>query len=127
MMRLRLILLSAALLSLPACAMNSATGAAGPVLDATVPTKPADVANKTTLDERLAIGATVSYTAASRLGTALATAGLIDKARFKALDAQGYAAVQAVKAAYDAGNATSYTAAIDRVNATVAAINTLVR
>jgi hypothetical protein len=123
----RLILMSALLLTLPACGVTTGAGMAGPVLDATVPTKPVDVADKTTLDERLATGATVSYTAASRLGTALASAGLIDKARFKALDAQGYAAVLAVKAAYDASNAASYAAAIDRVNAAVAGINTLVR
>lgn len=130
-MRFGLILASAVALALSGCGdrvpLGTAGSVAGPVLDATVPGKPADVADKTTLDERLAIGATVSYTAASRLGTALASAGLIDKERFKALDRQGYAAVLAVKAAYDAGNATSYTVAIDRVNATVAAINTLVR
>jgi hypothetical protein len=125
-MRLGLILLSAALLALPGC-NTMARSAAGPVIDAAVPIKPADVASKTTLDERLGIGATIGYTAASRLGTALARAGLIDKTRFKALDAKGYAAITAVKAAYDAGNATSYTAAIDRVNAAVADINTLVR
>lgn len=122
----RLIVMSALLLALPACGVTAGS-VAGPVLDASIPTKPVDVADRTTLDERLATGATVSYTAASRLGTALASAGLIDKARFKALDNQGYTAVLAVKAAYDAGNAASYVAAIDRVNAAVAGINTLVR
>jgi hypothetical protein len=125
MMRYRMILIAAALL-LPGCAMTAGS-LAGPALDASVPVKPVDVADKTTLDERLATGATIGYTAASRMGTALASAGLIDKARFKALDNQGYAAVLAVKAAYDAGNAGSYVAAIDRVNAAVAGINTLVR
>lgn len=124
MMRKLMITMGMAL-SLAACATPGSI--VGGVLDASVPTKPADVANKTSLDERLATGATIAYTAASRLGTALASAGLIDKARFKALDQQGYAAVLAVKAAYDAGNSTSYAAAIDRVNAAVAGINALVR
>ena len=125
-MRYRLILL-AAVMGLNACGASTAGSMAGTALDASIPVKPGQVADRTTLDERLATGVTVSYTAASRLGTALASAGLIDKARFKALDNQGYAAVLAVRAAYDAGNATSYVAAIDRVNAAVAGINSLVR
>jgi hypothetical protein len=99
----------------------------GTAIDAAVPVKPADVADQTTLDERIGIVATLGYTAASRMGTALASAGLIDKARFKALDAQGYAAVLALKAAYDTGNAGSYSDAIARANAAVAGMKSLVR
>lgn len=93
----------------------------------TPPPAPVDVADKTALDEQAGITATVAYTAASRLGLALARAGIIDKAKFKALDARGYAAVLAIKAAYDAGNSASYFAAIEQAKAATAQISALVK
>lgn len=91
------------------------------------PIQPATVANATTLDERTGIAATTGYTAASVLGNRLSRAGIIDRARFKALDNQGYAAVLAIRAAYDAGNATGYAEAITKANAAVDAIKGLVQ
>lgn len=132
---MRLMLLAAALsMSLAGCmgqgsAITSpggvATAAAGAVLDSAIVTKPVDVANRTTLDEALGIGATNAYTAASRMGAALARAGLIDKARFKAADQAGIEAVRALRRAYLTLNASKYNEAIDRAYAAVAAMSAL--
>lgn len=107
-------LVLAALLALSACA-------------GTLPTGPSNVAEATVLDEKIGIGAEAAYTTATKLGTALARAGLIDKAKFKGADAKAYAALAAVRTAYRAGNATSYAAAIAELYAAVADIRALVK
>lgn len=86
-----------------------------------------NAADKTTLDEQAGIDATDLYTAASLFGARLATAGLIDKAKFKAADNKGYAAVQAIHAAYESGNAPNYLAAIAQAKIAVADIKSLVK
>ena len=104
---------AALLLALPACA--------------TLPTAPAAVADKTVLDEKIGIAATVGYTAASTLGNRLSRLGVIPRAQFQALDQRGYDAVIAIRAAYLAGNATNYLAAIEQAKAATAAIGGLVK
>lgn len=84
-------------------------------------------ADKTTLDEQAGIDATALYTATSLLGARLATAGLINKAAFKAADNKGYAAVQAIHAAYEAGNAPNYLAAIAQAKSAAGDIKSLVK
>lgn len=83
---------------------------------------PADLASSTALDEKAAIMAETSYATASILGTRLAQVGLIDRERFKAADARAYAALQAVRAAYQAGNSREFGQALDQANAAIGAI-----
>jgi hypothetical protein len=132
---MRLILIAAALSlplagcmgqgSAPTSPGSAAVVAAGAVLDTTVPIKPVEIADRTTIDEAVGIGATNAYTAASRMGAALARAGLIDKAKFKAADQRGIEAVRALRIAYLTLNATKYADAIDRAYAAVAAMSAL--
>jgi hypothetical protein len=104
---------AALLLALPACA--------------TLPVAPVAVADKTVLDEKIGIAATVGYTAASTLGNRLSLLGVIPRAQFQALDQRGYDAVIAIRAAYLTGNAVSYLAAIEQAKAATAAIGGLVK
>ena len=91
----------------------------------TLPPPPSAVADATKLDENVGRAATNAYTAASTLGRQLALAHQIDKAKFKKLDQKGYDLVLAIRAAYEAGNATSYADLIVKLNATVAQIKGL--
>lgn len=87
------------------------------------------VAGTTALDERAALSVELSY-AAFRIALETGVdAGLIrgERAtRAAALDNRAFAAVGAVRAAYRAGNATSYVAAVDEalraVNLALAAV-----
>lgn len=105
---MRKILALALLASLPGCA---ALGA-GPV---SIPA-PIDLTDRTTLDEKAAISAEVTYTAASRLGVALVRAGVLDTERFKALDNKAWLALRAVRSAYASGTAPEYAMAIAKFN-----------
>lgn len=86
-----------------------------------------NAADSTTLDEQAGIYATNAYTAASTLGRRLVVAGVIDKAKFKDADNKGYAAVQTLRAAYEAGNSRNYSDAIRRAYAAVNDIKALVK
>lgn len=94
---------------------------------ATMPLAPADVANATVLDEKAAIAAEAGYTATSILGNRLSRLGIIPRPAFQALDAKGYAAIQAVRIAYNASNATSYAKALEDAKAATVAIGELVK
>ena len=109
---MRKLIAAALLLALPACA--------------TLP-GPAVVADRTVLDERIGIAATVGYTAASTLGNRIWPKGSAGRPAFQALDQRGYDAVIALRAAYLTGNATSYIQAIERAKAATAAIGELVK
>lgn len=78
---------------------------------------PAQYANKTVLDEQVAIGAELTYKTARVLVETAVDLGQIKgqtAIRLAALDNQAYAATTAVRTAYIAGNATNYlSAAID--------------
>lgn len=102
-------------LALPACHFGS------------VLTNGSTPANATTLDEKLGVGAEATYQTGNKLGAALVTAGLMDKAKFKDADNKAYTALLAVRAAYKAGNATDYATAVAQVNAAVAEIRALVK
>lgn len=110
---MRNLALLALLCALPACA--------------TVPTSPAAVADNTLIDEKVGIAATIGYTAASTLGNRLSRLGVINRAQFQALDQKGYDAVLAIRAAYLAGNASSYLLAVEQAKAATAAIGGLVK
>lgn len=109
------ILLVAAALALSGCATVPS-----------VPSAPVDLTSQTTLDEKGAIAAETAYTAAAKAASLAIRAGVIhDPATIKRigeLDRQAYAAVQATRAAYDAGNASSYVSAFTRSNAAVRAL-----
>lgn len=88
---------------------------------------PGSVAAATKLDQQIGIGAESAYTASALLGSALARAGLIDAAKFKAFDQGAYAALLASRSAYRAGNAADYAAAVAQVHVAVAQIKSLVK
>lgn len=105
-----------------ACSPGQSGTAAG-----SMPSGPAALANSTTLDEKAAITAETAYSAASLLGAKLADAGLIDRAKFRAADQTGYTALLAVRAAYKAGNADGFAAAILQLNAAVMDIKSIAK
>lgn len=86
---------------------------------------PAGYADLTVADEQAAIGAEASYLAASMFGTMLVQSGSLDKARFKAIDAHAFRALQLVRAAYTAGNATGLKQALDQFKPALAALQHL--
>jgi hypothetical protein len=109
---IRLLPLALLALTLPGC---SALGA--------LKGEPATVANQTVLDEKLAIGVELAYQAA---GQAVLTLNQVRpfspemKERVKAADRTAYEAVVAVRAAYAAGNASSYSMAAAQAQSAVA-------
>lgn len=85
---------------------------------------PVEVADQTILDERAAIGAELAYRAQNTLLELAVDSGRLkgDLAlRAAGFDRQAYAALQAVRSAYRAGNAASYAAALDEARAAVEA------
>lgn len=103
--------------ALAALALFSLTACPGPITS--VPT-PAEVADRTKIDEQAALTVTLAYTAAARAAAlAIETSVVTDRAtiaKIGALDLKAKAAVDAVEAAYRAGNASSYAAALLAAN-----------
>jgi hypothetical protein len=82
---------------------------------AALPAAPTEIANTTVLDEQAALSVELAYQASALTLRSGLRAGLIkgpDAVRAAKADQIAYSAVQAVRAAYDAGNARSYTAAL---------------
>lgn len=101
----RALIIAAAALSLCGCSTLSLP-----------PASPQEVASQTKVDEMLLMGAEISYKAARSLAEASADAGLIDATaavKIKAIDSQVYEWLEKARAAYEAGNATDYRAAIE--------------
>ncbi len=94
-----------------------------------LPTTPSDAANGTILDERAALSVELAYKAQAKLLETAVDAGLLkgNRAAVAAtFDIRAKSAVDAVRAAYDAGNAQSYNAAIDEARSAIeAAVNTI--
>lgn len=84
---------------------------------------PSDLAGSTVLDEKGAIAAELAYTAANRAAALAIRSGAVSEpatiARIGELDRRAYAAVQAVRAAYAAGNSASYAEAFARSQAAI--------
>lgn len=79
-----------------------------------IPPSPASVANQTKLDEQTGLAITSGYraaVAAARLANQIRPFSPGTKTRAAELDAKAFAAVAAVRSAYEAGNAESYAAA----------------
>ena len=77
---------------------------------------PSQYADRTILDERVAISTELAYQAAAVSFLALDDAGLLtpeQRGAAVAADKRAYAALQALRGAYDAGNAASYAIAAD--------------
>lgn len=80
------------------------------------PPPPATIADTTTLDETGAIGVEVAYKAFRTAMELAVDAGMLKGAtalRVRDLDNRAYALVSAARAAYRAGNAATYSAAVD--------------
>ena len=104
------------------CALSACTP------PATIPPAPGAIADKTVLDEQGALAAELAYKAARIALETGVDAGVIrgaTAARIAALDAKAYAALRVVRRAYEAGNATSYAAALVTVRAAIADLLTL--
>lgn len=86
---------------------------------------PKAVADTSVADERAVIALELAYTSATRAGTTLARAGIIDAERFKELDRKAYTALQAVRAAYRAGNSDGYALAVTELETAIREINNL--
>jgi hypothetical protein len=80
---------------------------------------PRSATSQTVLDEKLAIGAEASYQTANLIGSGLVSVGVLTVDKFKTLDNAAYTALEAVRAAYDAGDASSYAAALARLKSAV--------
>jgi len=90
-----------------------------------VASSPAEIADQTVVDEKIATGAEVLYTTASTLGNTLSRNGLIDRAQFQVLDERAYQALVAVRAAYKTGNSADFLTAYSNLTVAVAAIRDL--
>jgi len=89
---------------------------------AAIPPSPSTLADKTVLDEQGALAAELAYKAARLAVETGVDAGVIKGAnatRFAALDSKAFAALQTVRAAYRAGNATTYSAALTQARAAI--------
>lgn len=107
----RIVLAIAASLTLASC------GLAAPPINL-LPPPPVEVANQTTLDERLGLGAETVYQAAAQaviFKHKVAPFSPEDLAKVKALDAKALAALEVVRSAYKAANAEDYRKAYDDV------------
>lgn len=87
-----------------------------------VPTSPGQVADRTVLDEQGALGVELAYKAFRTALEVAVDAGLLRGERATqaaALDNRAYAAVQAARAAYRAGNAANYQRAVTEARAAI--------
>ena len=116
MRRLLIAVALAAAVSLGACTLDA-------------PATPSTVAQKSVLDEQVAITAELAYKAARLAAETATDAGLVKGRRatsIAAADNRAHRAVQAVRAAYRTGNATSYaTAATEAQNAVTALLSAI--
>jgi hypothetical protein len=99
---------------------------------ATLPAPPAPVtiADGTRLHEQTALSVELAYQAAATAVLTANRAGLVPASArpgLAAADRRAFAAVQAVRGAYDAGNATGYAQAVEAARAAVASLLTAIR
>lgn len=131
MKRLTLTLFAA--LALTGCTAGQAVHTAGTVAAATadaagVPA-PVTYADRTTLDEKAAIGAETTFTLAAKGATLAIKTGLVSEpatiVRIGEIRGKAYAALLKVRAAYRTGNADSYSAAFREFETAIRDLNTL--
>lgn len=88
-----------------------------------VPPTPVEAADSTVLDEQAALSIELAYKAARMAVETGVDAGVVkgeQAARLAEIDNKAFAAVQAARRAYRAGNATSYGAALAEARAAIA-------
>lgn len=130
-MRLTLTLFAA--LALTGCTTAGAVHTAGTVAaasaDAAGVPAPVTYADRTTLDEKAAIGAETTFTLAAKGATLAIKTGLVSEpatiVRIGEIRGKAYAALLKVRAAYRTGNATSYSAAFREFETAIRDLNTL--
>lgn len=94
-------------------------------LASTLPPAPAAVADRTTLDESAALTAELAYKAARVSVETGVDAGFIKgatAAKVATLDSAAYAALGKVRAAYRAGNASTYSSALTEARGAISAL-----
>ena len=111
------LLACALVIPLVGCSMSGLSGVSS------IPSAPAELSDRTDLDERGALTITLAYTGTARAAAIAIETGFIDDAetvrRIGELDRKAYGAVKAAEAAYRAGNADSYSAALGEARAAV--------
>lgn len=90
-----------------------------------IPSSPAVIADATKIDELSALSAETLYTTASTMGNSLSRLGVIDRARFQALDAEAYRYLEVTRAAYKTGNASTFAEGLGNLNVTIGKIRDL--
>ena len=117
---LRKILCALSALALSACSLPALMG---------LPAAPVAAANQTVMDEKVGIAIETAYPSAAYAATLAIRSGALSREnilRVAEIDRRAYAAVQATRAAYDAGNASTYreaaTIALPLVRELIAAI-----
>lgn len=118
-----LLMIALALIAVPLAACSSLSMGAPP-------SSPGVVADATVLDEKAAIAVEASWAAAGTLVEAATDAGLVQgalAARLDRLDATAAKWVHAARAAYDAGNADGYLAALKEAQRAIAQITAAVQ
>lgn len=99
------------------------SGCAGLSSLANVPATPVEAADSTVMDEQAALSIELAYKAARLAVETGVDAGVIRgerAAQLAEIDNKAFAAVQAARRAYRAGNATSYGAALAEARAAIA-------
>lgn len=130
---MRLILPLLAALVLTGCTTAGTIHTAGTVAavtaDAAGVPPPVTYADRSTLDEKGAIGAETTFTMAAKAATLAIRAGIVSEpatiVRIGEIRGKAYAALLKVRSAYRVGNATSYGAAFREFEAAIADLNTL--
>lgn len=131
---LRIVSITVACMALASCGFDGShlssipAGAAAAADSAGVP-PPVTVADRTTIDEKTVIAFEKSVTLAANLATIAVKAGAIrgdNLDRLSALEVQAKGAVRRVRAAYAAGNATSYKAAIADLSTALDGLSSLI-
>jgi hypothetical protein len=128
-----LILTPCAALALAACTTGQAVHTAGTVAAATADAAgvppPVTYADKTTLDEKGAIGAETTFTLAAKAAALAIRTEIVSEpatiVRIGEVRGKAYAALLKIRAAYRIGNAASYSAAFREFEAAIADLNTL--
>src|SRR5688500_11373349 len=120
----RLLLAAGLALALTACGPQDVINSAGSL------PPPVSVADQTIMDEQTVIAFDTSVETAAALATVAVKAGIIRGAnldRAAVLSKTGRTAVLALGAAYRAGNATSYAAALVQAKAAISGIRALAK
>ena len=94
------------------------------------PSAPVAVADQTVIDEQVGLTITLAYTAAAKAAAlAIETGFVSDPATIRTIGVasdRAFAAVEAVEAAYSAGNAKTYAAALTDARLAVAGLLTII-